>query len=101
MRIHRHRLLNPPRSDAETEALDPAALIRRHPEASNTYDNEADVLYLSFGSPQPGVGIDVGGGAAVVVNKGDGRIIGITVIGLRRHVERELAVVAAEARVAS
>ena len=99
MRIHRHRLLNPPLGDGETEALGPAALIRRHPEASYSYD-KADVLYLSFGSPQASVGIDVGDGAVVVVHEGDGQIIGITVIGLRRHVERELAVVAAEARVA-
>ncbi len=77
--------------------MDPVALIRRHPEASYSYDEGADVLYLSFGPPRPALGVDVGGGAVVMVDEGDGQIVGITFIGLRRQVGRDLAGAEAEA----
>ena len=40
--------------------MDPVALIREHPEASYSYDDGADVLYLSFGPPRPALGVDIG-----------------------------------------
>jgi len=81
----------------EKHAVDPLALIREHPEASYSYDEEADVLYLSFGPPRPARGVDVDGGAVVMVGEGNGQIVGITFIGLRRQVARELTEAEAEA----
>lgn len=79
--------------------MDAAALIRRHPEASYDYDEEADVLYLDFGPPQAAIGVDVGGGTVVRVREADGQIVGLTLIGLRRLVERDFAEADAEAGV--
>ena len=79
--------------------MDSVALIREHPEASYSYDDGADVLYLSFGPPRPALGVDIGGGAVVMVGEEDGQIVGITLIGMRRQVERELAEAEAEAGV--
>ena len=70
--------------------MDSVALIRQHTAASYTYDEEADVLDLSFGAPRRAVGVDLGG-AVVLVDEADGEIAGVTVIGLRRQVERGLA----------
>ncbi len=71
--------------------MDSVSLIRQHPEATNDYDDEADVLYLSFGPPRPAVGIDAGGGTVVRVDETDGHVVGVALIGLRRLVEHELA----------
>ena len=44
------------------------------------YDEEADVLYISFGEPQPAVAIDVDG-VLVRYRERDGEIVGITIVG--------------------
>lgn len=71
--------------------MDPMELIRRHPDLSATYDDEADVLYLSFGPPRPADGIDLGGGTVLLYDDVAGQVVGLTLIGLRRQLERELA----------
>jgi uncharacterized protein YuzE len=47
------------------------------------YDEEADVLYLSVGQPQPAVGIDIGEGVILRYNEENQEVVGITLIGLR------------------
>jgi uncharacterized protein YuzE len=89
-------MFNPPVYRGDQHSLDPVALIRQHAAASYSYDEDADVLYLSFGAPRPAVGVDGGGGAVVMVDEANNQIAGITFIGLRRLVERELAEIAAE-----
>ena len=47
------------------------------------YDEEADVLYLSIGEPQPAVGVDIGEGVIVRYDESQKEVIGLTLIGLR------------------
>jgi uncharacterized protein YuzE len=44
------------------------------------YDSESDVLYLTFGEPQPAEGIDINDGTIIRVNSLTGEICGITII---------------------
>lgn len=61
------------------------------------YDAEADVLYLSFGDPQPALGLDIGGGVIARYVEETRQLVGFTFVGLRGFFERE----AADQRVAS
>ena len=56
-----------------------------------TYDEEADVLYISQGSPGAGLGIDVGDGVILRYDEGAREIVGVTLIGLRAKLFRELS----------
>lgn len=53
------------------------------------YDEEADVLYVSFGEPRPAIGIDAGDGVIVRYDETVGRVVGLTVVGLRARIARE------------
>lgn len=55
------------------------------------YDEEADVLYLSLGEPQPAVGIDIGEGVILRYNEEQQEVVGITLIGLRASLMKYLA----------
>ncbi len=54
------------------------------------YDEEADVLYLSVGEPQPAVGIDVGDGVILRYDETRGVVVGLTLIGLRSRLLKGL-----------
>lgn len=54
------------------------------------YDEDADVLYLSIGDPQPAVGIDMGEGMVLRYNEGEKSIVGLTIMGLRARLPKEL-----------
>ena len=54
------------------------------------YDSEADVLYLSVGSPRPAVGVDVGEGLVVRYDEATGEIVGLTVMGLMGRLTERL-----------
>ncbi len=47
------------------------------------YDEEADVLYISVGKPQPAVGVDIGEGVLVRYDEVHKQVVGLTFIGLR------------------
>jgi uncharacterized protein YuzE len=47
------------------------------------YDEDADVLYLSLGEPQPAVGVDIGEGIIVRYAETRQEVVGLTVLGLR------------------
>jgi uncharacterized protein YuzE len=47
------------------------------------YDEDADVLYLSIGEPQPAVGIDIGEGVILRYDETQKLVVGLTLIGLR------------------
>lgn len=51
-----------------------------------SYDEEADVLYISFGDPRPSLAIDMGN---VLVLEADGEMTGITIVNARRMLERK------------
>ncbi len=54
------------------------------------YDREADVLYLSVGSPRPAVGVDVGEGLVVRYDETTGEIVGLTVTDLMGRLSERL-----------
>ncbi len=54
------------------------------------YDEEADVLYLSIGKPEPAVGVDIGEGIVVRYDETEKQIVGLTLTGLRARVLENL-----------
>lgn len=54
------------------------------------YDEEADVLYLSIGTPRPAVGVDVGEGLVVRYDEQQKEVVGLTVLGLRARLLKGL-----------
>jgi uncharacterized protein YuzE len=54
------------------------------------YDEDADVLYLSIGEPQPAIGIDIGEGLVLRYNEAEQNVVGLTIIGLRARLLKEL-----------
>jgi len=54
------------------------------------YDEEADVLYLSIGEPRPAIGMDIGEGIVVRYDEINGEVVGLTLIGLRARVMKNL-----------
>ena len=55
------------------------------------YDGEADVLYISVASPTPAVGVDIGGGVVVRYDESQSEVVGISIVGLRVKMLRELS----------
>ena len=54
------------------------------------YDEDADVLYLSLGEPQPAVGVDIGEGVIVRYDEACQEVVGLTVLGLRTRLRKRL-----------
>jgi uncharacterized protein YuzE len=54
------------------------------------YDREADVLYISLGEPREGVALDISDSVIARYNEDSETIVGITIMGLRQRVEKEL-----------
>lgn len=66
--------------------------ILQKPAAINwDYDEEADVLYLSVGEPQPAVGIDIGEGTVLRYDEARNEVVGVTLVGLKARLLKELA----------
>jgi uncharacterized protein YuzE len=47
------------------------------------YDAEADVLYVSVGTPRPAEGVDIGEGVILRYDRAEHELVGLTVVGLR------------------
>jgi uncharacterized protein YuzE len=54
------------------------------------YDEDADVLYVSFGKPKESLSIDLGSGILVRYSEKSGEINGFTIIGLKRILNQSL-----------
>jgi len=54
------------------------------------YDEEADILYLSIGEPRPAIGMDIGEGIVVRYDEVSQEVVGLTLIGLRARVMKNL-----------
>ena len=54
------------------------------------YDEEADVLYLSFGKPLKAVGVDIGDGVVVRYDEKKKEVVGLTVLGMRARLLESL-----------
>lgn len=55
------------------------------------YDEDADVLYISVGEPKPVVGVDIGEGVVLRYDETRNEIVGLTLIGLKARLLKELA----------
>lgn len=55
-----------------------------------SYDEEADVLYISAGEPKPADSVDVEGGILVRYDRDRKHITGVTIIGLRARLQKVL-----------
>ena len=51
------------------------------------YDGEADVLYISFGKPEPASAVDIGEGVILRYDENKRELVGLTIIGLGRRLE--------------
>jgi len=51
------------------------------------YDREADTLYVSFGSPRPAIGVDIGEGLIVRYDERTHSIAGVTIVGIGERFE--------------
>ena len=54
------------------------------------YDEEADVLYLSVGEPSEALGVDIGEGLVVRMDRAEREVVGLTVVGLRSRLLKSL-----------
>ena len=61
-------------------------ILEKPEEIDWDYDEEADVLYISVGKPEPAVGIDIGEGVVVRYDETRKQVVGLTLIGLRHRV---------------
>ncbi len=55
------------------------------------YDEEADVLYISFGEPRPALALDAGEGVLLLYREEDSELVGITIIGAREMLKAGVA----------
>ena len=58
-------------------------LFEKKPKVHMQYDEEADVLYLSFEQPRPAVGIDIGEGVVLRFDEKKNEVVGLTILGVR------------------
>ena len=56
------------------------------------YDEEADVLYISIGEPKKALGIDIGEGSIVRYREDTGEVVGLTIVGLKERLLKELKI---------
>ncbi|MEM8505028.1 MAG: DUF2283 domain-containing protein [Cyanobacteria bacterium P01_D01_bin.1] len=52
------------------------------------YDQDADVLYMSVGQPQPALSVDIGEGLVLRYSEAQSAIVGLTTIGLQSRLEK-------------
>ena len=58
---------------------------------TRTYDEDADVLYLSLGAPRAAVGVDVGDGVILRYDEAANEVVGVTLVGMRAKLIRQLS----------
>ncbi|WP_416669316.1 DUF2283 domain-containing protein [Egbenema bharatensis] len=69
--------------------MDAVRILQNPPEVSWDYDEEADVLYVSVGKPQPALGVDIGDGVILRYSETRNAVVGLTLIGLRARLQDE------------
>jgi uncharacterized protein YuzE len=57
----------------------------KKPEVQIDYDKRADVLYISYGNPRPGIALEVNDGTLVRIDPYTDDIVGITIINFRER----------------
>lgn len=71
--------------------MDTLTILEKPTDLQWDYDEEADVLYLSIGDPQPAIGIDIGEGLVLRYNEVEQDVVGLTIVGLRARLLKELS----------
>jgi hypothetical protein len=71
--------------------MEAVKILERPAQISWDYDEEAEVLYLSMGEPQPAVGLDIGEGVILRYDESRREGAGLTLIGLRARLVKSLA----------
>lgn len=51
------------------------------------YDGEADTLYISFGTPKPATGVDIGDGVVLRYDEKAREVVGLTIVGVGRRLQ--------------
>lgn len=69
--------------------MDAVKILQKAADTSWDYDDEADVLYISVGQPQPALGIDIGDGVILRYSETENAVVGLTIIGLRAKLQDE------------
>jgi uncharacterized protein YuzE len=70
--------------------METVKILEKPASLSWDYDEEADVLYLSVGEPRPAVGVDIGEGVILRYDEAKKEVVGLTFIGLRARLVKEL-----------
>ncbi len=65
-------------------------ILERKQNLNWNYDEEADVLHLSVGEPQKALGVDIGEGLVVRMDASEKEVLGLTVVGLRSRLLKNL-----------
>jgi uncharacterized protein YuzE len=65
-------------------------IVGKSEDLSWDYDEGADVLYVSVGEPRKAVGVDIGEGVIARYDEEHKEVVGVTLIGLRARVLKEL-----------
>jgi uncharacterized protein YuzE len=55
------------------------------------YDEEADVLYISFGEPVEALGLDIGNGTFIRYRQATSEAVGVTIMGVRQRSQAAMA----------
>lgn len=71
--------------------MDTVKILERPAKINWDYDEDADVLYLSLGEPRKALGVDIGDGVVLRYDETAKEVVGLTLIGLRARLLRELA----------
>jgi uncharacterized protein YuzE len=71
--------------------MEAVKILEQPAEVTWNYDEDADVLYLALGQPRPALGIDIGDGVVLRYDEAARELVGLTLIGLRARLMRELA----------
>lgn len=69
--------------------MDAVRILQNSANASWDYDEEADVLYISVGKPQPALGIDIGDGVILRYDEAHNAVVGLTIVGLRARLRED------------
>ena len=70
--------------------MDALKILEKRDSLRWDYDEEADVLYLTIGESAPAVGVDIGDGVVVRYDEAEKQVVGLTVIGLRERLLKNL-----------
>lgn len=77
--------------------MEAVTILEKPADITWDYDEDADVLYLSIGEPQPAMGLDIGEGVILRYDEVRKEVVGLTLIGLRARLMEGLAATEPEA----